>query len=74
MFTIPATRIVAGRMKLSTIPVAGTGITVHSILPGPTRSRGVNEFVGALAKKDGMSFAEFEKELVAFLLLATRLF
>ena len=30
--------------------VAGTGITVNSILPGPTKSRGVVEFVGALAK------------------------
>ncbi|HUL40290.1 MAG TPA: SDR family oxidoreductase [Burkholderiales bacterium] len=42
--------------------VAGTGITVNSILPGPTRSRGVGEFVDALAKADGKSFEEFEKE------------
>lgn len=42
--------------------VAGTGITVNSILPGPTRSRGVNDFVEALANADGKSFAEFEKE------------
>ena len=40
--------------------VAGTGITVNSILPGPTKSRGVNEFVQALA--GGKSFEEFEKE------------
>jgi len=39
--------------------VAGTGITVNSILPGPTKSRGVNEFVQALA--GGKSFEEFEK-------------
>jgi NAD(P)-dependent dehydrogenase (short-subunit alcohol dehydrogenase family) len=42
--------------------MAGTGITVNSVLPGPTRSRGVEDFVDALAKKEGKSFAEFEKE------------
>jgi NAD(P)-dependent dehydrogenase (short-subunit alcohol dehydrogenase family) len=42
--------------------VAGTGITVNSVLPGPTRSRGVEDFVQALAKADGKTFAAFEKE------------
>jgi NAD(P)-dependent dehydrogenase (short-subunit alcohol dehydrogenase family) len=42
--------------------VAGTGITVNSILPGPTRSRGVEGFVEALAKRDGKSFGDVEKE------------
>jgi NAD(P)-dependent dehydrogenase (short-subunit alcohol dehydrogenase family) len=42
--------------------VAGTGITVNSVLPGPTKSRGVEDFVDALAKADGKSFSEFEKE------------
>lgn len=42
--------------------VAGTGITVNSILPGPTKSRGVGDIVDALAKADGKTFAEFEKE------------
>jgi NAD(P)-dependent dehydrogenase (short-subunit alcohol dehydrogenase family) len=42
--------------------VAGTGITVNSVLPGPTRSRGVEDFVDALAKKEGKSFADFEKD------------
>jgi len=42
--------------------VAGTGITVNSILPGPTKSRGVGEFVDALAKAGGKSFGEFERE------------
>ena len=41
--------------------VAGTGITVNAVLPGPTRSRGVEDFVDALAKNDGMSFVAFEK-------------
>ncbi len=42
--------------------VGGTGITVNSILPGPTRSRGVGEFVDALAREEGKSFSEFEKD------------
>jgi NAD(P)-dependent dehydrogenase (short-subunit alcohol dehydrogenase family) len=42
--------------------VAGTGITVNSILPGPTKSRGVSDFVEELAKKAGKSFEEFQEE------------
>ncbi len=42
--------------------VAGTGITVNSILPGPTKSRGVVDFVNALARASGRSFDQFEKE------------
>lgn len=42
--------------------VAGTGITVNAVLPGPTKSRGVDEFVGALAKAQGRTFEQFEKE------------
>src|ERR1700719_636960 len=42
--------------------VAGTGITVNSILPGPTKSRGVVEFVGALAKAAGKTTKEIEAE------------
>jgi NAD(P)-dependent dehydrogenase (short-subunit alcohol dehydrogenase family) len=45
--------------------VAGTGITVNSILPGPTKSRGVGDFVDALAKADGKTFNEFEREFFA---------
>lgn len=45
--------------------VAGTGITVNSVLPGPTKSRGVGDFVDALAKSQGKSFEEFEKEFFA---------
>lgn len=42
--------------------VAGTGITVNSVLPGPTRSRGVSDFVESLAKARGMSLEAFEKD------------
>ena len=39
---------------------AGTGVTVNAILPGPTRSAGVEEFVTKLS--GGKPFAVFEKE------------
>jgi NAD(P)-dependent dehydrogenase (short-subunit alcohol dehydrogenase family) len=42
--------------------VAGTGITVNSVLPGPTRSRGVTDFVGALAQSDKKTFEQVERE------------
>lgn len=42
--------------------VAGTGITVNSVLPGPTKSRGVVDFVEELAAQEGKTFEEFEKE------------
>jgi NAD(P)-dependent dehydrogenase (short-subunit alcohol dehydrogenase family) len=38
----------------------GTGVTVNSILPGPTRSEGVEEFVAKLS--GGEPFAAFEKQ------------
>ena len=67
---IPAEMIHYGVSKTAQIAVArglaeavaGTGITVNSVLPGPTKSRGVGDFVETLAKEDGKSFAEFEKE------------
>jgi NAD(P)-dependent dehydrogenase (short-subunit alcohol dehydrogenase family) len=42
--------------------VAGTGITVNSVLPGPTKSRALGDFVEAMAKASGKSLAEFEQE------------
>jgi NAD(P)-dependent dehydrogenase (short-subunit alcohol dehydrogenase family) len=42
--------------------VAGTGITVNSVLPGPTRSRGVVDFVDALARTQGVSAAQVERD------------
>lgn len=67
---IPAEMIHYGMTKTAQLAVsrglaeslAGTGITVNCVLPGPTRSRGVGDFVEALAKREGKSFEEYEKE------------
>ena len=45
--------------------VAGTGVTVNAVLPGPTRSDGVVEFFAKLAKEQGMSEQEMEKQFIA---------
>jgi len=42
--------------------VAGTGVTVNSILAGPTASEGVGNFVADVAKQRGMSATEVEKD------------
>ena len=42
--------------------VAGTGITVNCVLPGPTKSRGVVDFVAAMSQGSGKSFEAFERE------------
>jgi NAD(P)-dependent dehydrogenase (short-subunit alcohol dehydrogenase family) len=67
---IPAEMIHYGMTKAAQIAVArgiaelvaGTGITVNSVLPGPTKSRGVGDFVDALAKEQGKSGEQFEKD------------
>jgi NAD(P)-dependent dehydrogenase (short-subunit alcohol dehydrogenase family) len=42
--------------------VAGTRITVNCVLPGPTQSRGVNDFVAQMAKANNKSFEQIQKE------------
>jgi NAD(P)-dependent dehydrogenase (short-subunit alcohol dehydrogenase family) len=42
--------------------LAGTGITVNSVLPGPTRSEGVGDFVSNLARSRGIDDATMERE------------
>jgi NAD(P)-dependent dehydrogenase (short-subunit alcohol dehydrogenase family) len=42
--------------------VAGTGVTVNSILAGPTASEGVGGFVEDMAKQQGVTKAEIEKQ------------
>ncbi len=41
---------------------AGTGVTVNSVLPGPTGSEGVTTFVENLAREQGMDAAAMEEE------------
>ncbi len=43
--------------------LAGTGVTVNAVLPGPTRSEGVVDFLGKLSP--GASMEEAEKKLIA---------
>jgi NAD(P)-dependent dehydrogenase (short-subunit alcohol dehydrogenase family) len=67
---IPAEMIHYGMTKTAQLAVsrglaeslAGTGITVNCVLPGPTRSRGVNDFVASLAQSEGKTFEAFERE------------
>ena len=40
----------------------GTGVTVNAVLPGPTRSEGVNDFVSKMAHEKGKSTAAIEEE------------
>ncbi|MEI9973428.1 MAG: SDR family oxidoreductase [Ignavibacteriota bacterium] len=42
--------------------IAGTNITVNSVLPGPTMSEGVTEFVGKLASAGGVDAAAIERD------------
>jgi NAD(P)-dependent dehydrogenase (short-subunit alcohol dehydrogenase family) len=42
--------------------LAGTNVTVNSVLPGPTASEGVVDFVAKLAGSSGQSRAQVEKE------------
>ncbi len=41
---------------------ASTGVTVNSVLPGPTRSEGVEEFISKMVQERGISPAEVETE------------
>jgi NAD(P)-dependent dehydrogenase (short-subunit alcohol dehydrogenase family) len=67
---IPPEMIHYGMTKAAQIAVArglaeslaGSRITVNSILPGPTRSRGVGDFVEALAQAENKSQEAFEQE------------
>ena len=67
---IPAEMVHYGMTKTAQIAIArgvaesvsGTGVTVNSILAGPTESEGVVGFVDAMAKQQNKSKQEVEKE------------
>jgi NAD(P)-dependent dehydrogenase (short-subunit alcohol dehydrogenase family) len=67
---IPVEMIHYGMTKTAQLAVArglaeatiGTKVTVNSVLPGPTRSEGVETFVADLAKKHQLSPKEFETQ------------
>jgi NAD(P)-dependent dehydrogenase (short-subunit alcohol dehydrogenase family) len=69
-YHIPAEMIHYGMTKAAQIAVArglaettaGTGITVNSVLPGPTRSRGVGDFVAEMAASAGTSTQAVERD------------
>jgi NAD(P)-dependent dehydrogenase (short-subunit alcohol dehydrogenase family) len=72
---IPAEMIHYGTTKTAQVAVArglaesvaGTGVTVNSVLPGPTASEGVGAFVEAMASQQQIAKAEFEKRFFASL-------
>ncbi len=67
---IPAEMVHYGMTKTAQVAVArgiaetttGTGVTVNSVLPGPTKSEGVATFVAQMAEQRGVDFASMERE------------
>jgi NAD(P)-dependent dehydrogenase (short-subunit alcohol dehydrogenase family) len=67
---IPAEMIHYGMTKTAQLAIsrglaettAGTGVTVNTVLPGPTASEGANEFVDQMAASSKQTKAEFEAE------------
>lgn len=45
--------------------LAGTGVTVNAVLPGPTRSEGVGDFFAKLAQEQGVSRDSLEASFIA---------
>jgi NAD(P)-dependent dehydrogenase (short-subunit alcohol dehydrogenase family) len=70
---IPTEMIHYGMSKTAQLSIAnglaqltkGTGVTVNSVLPGPTYSAGVERFIGDLAKQKNLSTKEVEHQFFA---------
>jgi NAD(P)-dependent dehydrogenase (short-subunit alcohol dehydrogenase family) len=69
---IPAEMIHYGVTKTAQLALArglaettvGTNVTVNSVLPGPTRSEGVENFIQGLAKNQSITPEQVEKEFI----------
>jgi NAD(P)-dependent dehydrogenase (short-subunit alcohol dehydrogenase family) len=67
---IPAEMIHYGMTKTAQLAISrglaetttGTAVTVNAVLPGPTESEGVGQFVNQLAAERGLSHHQFEQE------------
>jgi NAD(P)-dependent dehydrogenase (short-subunit alcohol dehydrogenase family) len=67
---IPAEMVHYGMTKTAQLALArglaeltvGTGVTVNSILPGPTRSEGVVDFVSGMAKQQNVTPRQVEQD------------
>ena len=44
----------------------GTGVTVNSVLPGPTRTEGVGDFFATLARDAGQTLEQAEHDFFKF--------
>jgi NAD(P)-dependent dehydrogenase (short-subunit alcohol dehydrogenase family) len=70
---IPAEMVQYGTTKTAQLAVsrglaetlAGTGVTVNAVLPGPTRSEGVGGFFGKIAAEQGVSQETVERDFIA---------
>lgn len=69
-FQVPTEMIHYGMSKTAQLSIAnglaqltkGTGVTVNSILPGPTYSEGVERFIGDLAAQNNITPQEMEQK------------
>ena len=70
---IPAEMVHYGVTKTAQLAVSrgiaesipGSGVTVNAVLPGPTRSEGVADFLGKMAAQRGVALEAYEKEFIA---------
>jgi NAD(P)-dependent dehydrogenase (short-subunit alcohol dehydrogenase family) len=70
---IPAEMVHYGTTKTAQLAIsrglaetlAGTGVTVNAVLPGPTRSEGVGDFFGKIAAEQGVSQEQVERDFIA---------
>ncbi len=70
---IPAEMIHYGMTKTAMLAIArglaetypGSGVTINSVLPGPTRSEGVGSMLASLAEQKGVPVEDVERDFIA---------